>query len=453
VPLQGTPGQSWGTQPQVRPADERAQAEGNAWGTTGGTGGWPQSSLFAEQNQQSTSSRQFQQNAFGVPPGTGFADPNQSGLQSSFASFQQTPQASQNTFLSASRQQSYQVDPNQSGLQSSFASFQQTPQASQNTFLSASRQQSYQVDPNQSGLQSSFASFQQNPQASQNTFLSASRQQEQQRPAPWSVQNNPPARPAWMNQEDSRRSRRKGPGAGVVIVILVLLVLLLGGGAFAGYKVFIARNATATAPNPPTIATPSTPPLFRDTFQQNTANWDLTTPAGAKITLAGGKMVMESDNNKLYQEPFPGGKTYGDFRLDIDAGLTTGDPKNGYGVYVRGASAQDDPLGLFYRFEVYGDGYFYIYKGSLDANGNLQVQSIAQSQQPSDAVNTRGQMNHLTVIAQGSKLTWIINGTTVASLTDTSYKSGTMALFVSNVAKVPAGAQATFQNLAIFPAP
>jgi hypothetical protein len=392
------------------------QAEGNAWGATGGTDGWPQNNLFAEQAQQSTAARQVQQNIFGASPGTDFTDPNQSGLQRNFASFQQNPQASQSAFLSASRQQGYH-------------------------------------DPNQSGLQSNFASFQQNPQASQSAFLAAARPQEYQRPAPWSTQNNPPVRPGWMNQDDGGQPRKKGPGAGVVIVILLLLVLLLGGGLFAGYKVFIARNATATTPHAPAIATPSTPPLFRDTFQQNTANWDLTTPPGAKITLAGGKMLMESDNNKLYQEPFPGGKTYGDFRLDIDAGLTTGDPKNGYGVYVRGALAQDDPLGLFYRFEIYGDGYFYIYKGSLDANGNLQVQSIAQSQQPSDAVNVKGQMNHLTIIAQGPKLTWIINGTTVASLTDNSYKSGTMALFVSNVAKVPAGAQATFQNLAIFPAP
>jgi hypothetical protein len=408
VPGQGTSGLPWGAQSQFQQTGQQ-----NAWsdGNTGGTGGWPQHSLFADQRQQAQqpmSARQFQQNIFGSPPGAGFVDPNQSSL------FQQN-----------------------------------AAQTGQSPFLTAPQHNGYQADPNQSSL------FQQNAaQTGQSPFLTAPQQSGYQRPAPWSTAHNPQPRPGWAQRgNEDEGKRRKGPGVGVVLVIVVLLMALLGGGAFLGYKVFVSHNNAANAPNTPAVVTPSTPPLFHDTFQQNTASWDLAAPTGAMITLSGGKMVMESDNNKLYQEPFPGGKTYGDFRLDVDAGLTGGDPKNGYGVYVRGASAQDDPLGLFYRFEIYGDGYFYIYKGSLDANGNLQVQSIAQSQQPSDAVNLKGQMNHLTIIARGTKLTWIINGTTVANLTDNSYKSGTMALFVSNVAKVPAGAQSTFQNLAIFPAP
>lgn len=398
VPGQGTAGLSWGAQSQFQ------QAGRDAWGATGGTGGWPQNSLFADQQQaqQSMPAPQFQQNIFGSPPGTGFADPHQSAL------------------YTGGLQQAH--PPN---------SFPQQADA----YRSALHTGGLQARPH-------------------NPFVGAPQQTGSQRPAPWNTQNN--QRPAWMQQgahDEDEGPGRKGPGAGVVLVILLLLLALLGGGAFAGYRVFFARNAASTAPNAPAVVTPSTPPLFHDTFQQNTANWDLTAPTGAKITLTGGKLLMESDNNKLYQEPFPGGKTYGDFRVDVDAGLSGGDPKNGYGVYVRGASAQNDPLGLFYRFEVYGDGYFYVYKGSLDANGNLQVQSIAQAEQPSDAIGLKGQMNHLTIIAQGQKLTWIINGTTVATLKDNSYKSGTMALFVSNVAKVPAGAQATFQNLAVFPAP
>ncbi len=381
-------------------------ASGNAWGSPGQADGWPQNSLFADQNQpvpQSRPSQQFQQNIFGAPPGNSFVGPNQSSLNNTFAGFQQNPAQSAN-----------------------------------------------------SSLNNTFASFQQNPAQSANgSFFNATRQDSYTRPAPWTTLNNPQARPAWMKGEgddDEEDTGKKGPGAGVVIVIVVLLVALIGGGAFAGYKIFLSRTATTTTTNGPAIVTPSVTPLFHETFQNNNAKWDLTAPTGAKVTLAGGKMILESDNNKLYQEPFPGGKTYGDFRLDLDAGLTGGDAKNGYGVYVRGASAQNDPLGLFYRFEVYGDGYFYIYKGSLDANGNLQVQSIAQSQQPSNAVNLKGKMNHLTIIAQGPKLTWLINGTQVASLTDNSYKSGTMALFVSNVANVQPGAVAAFQNLAIFPA-
>jgi len=35
---------------------------------------------------------------------------------------------------------------------------------------------------------------------------------------------------------------------------------------------------------------------------------------------------------------------------------------------------------------------------------------------------------------------------------DNNYKSGSVALFVSNLLTLPAGAQATFSQLAIFPA-
>ena len=48
-------------------------------------------------------------------------------------------------------------------------------------------------------------------------------------------------------------------------------------------------------------------------------------------------------------------------------------------------------------------------------------------------------------------MTFQINGVTVYTFSDNSYKSGSVALFVSNVSGVKAGAQATFQNLAIFP--
>lgn len=306
-------------------------------------------------------------------------------------------------------------------------------------------------------MNNTFSGLPQNPNQSalNSSFFNATRQNQNSAGAsPWNTLHNRQARPAWMkNQDDEEEGgNKKRPGAGAVIVIVVLLIALIGGGVFAAYKIFKHNGTTTTTTtNTTTIATPTGTPLFRETFQGNKAGWDTTPPDGAKITLGGGKMVLESDNNKLFQELFPGGKTYGDFRLDLDVGLTSGDPGNGYGVYIRGASTQNSPLGLFYRFEVYGNGYFYIYKGSQKADGTLQVNSLAQSLQPSNAVNPKGKMNHLAIIAKGAKLTFIINGTTVANVNDESYKSGTMALFVSNVASVPAGAQATFQNIAIFP--
>lgn len=252
--------------------------------------------------------------------------------------------------------------------------------------------------------------------------------------------------------DDDEDEGKKRTSPAVVAVIIVLVVAIIGGGAFGAYKFLKSNNSANNTQAPLTIVTPNGTPLFGDKFQDNKANWDLTQPPGAKITLSNGALVLESDNNKLYPELLPGGKTFGDFRLDVDAGLTKGDPSNGYGVYFRGASTQNSLLGLYYRFEIYGDGSFYIYKGFQDSNGKPQSTSLKQSG-PNNAIAHEGQLNHLTIIAKGQQLTFIVNNTTVSTFTDNSYKSGTVALFVSNVEQVAPGATATFKNLAIFPAP
>jgi len=60
-------------------------------------------------------------------------------------------------------------------------------------------------------------------------------------------------------------------------------------------------------------------------------------------------------------------------------------------------------------------------------------------------------MNHITIVANGSVMTLIVNGQTVYTYTDDNYKGGSIALFVSNLPKLAPGAQATFKNLAVYP--
>lgn len=307
---------------------------------------------------------------------------------------------------------------------------------------------------NQSQFNNGFSNgFQQNPnQSSLNSAFFNATQQNTYGASPMSPPNRG-ARPAWMrdSDDDEDDGKKKGTSPVVIAVIIVLVLAVVGGGAFGAYKFLKSNNSANTSQTPTTIVTPTGTPLFGDKFQDNKAGWDLTQPPGAKITLSNGALILESDNNKLLPELLPGGKTFGDFRLDVDAGLTSGDPSNGYGVYIRGASTQNSNLGLYYRFEVYGDGSFFIYKGFVDNNGKPQSVSLKQSG-PNNAIAHKGQLNHLTIIAKGQQLSFIVNGTNVSTFTDNSYKSGVIALFVSNVLNVAPGAQATFKNLAIFPA-
>ncbi|HEU0003870.1 MAG TPA: family 16 glycoside hydrolase [Ktedonobacteraceae bacterium] len=261
----------------------------------------------------------------------------------------------------------------------------------------------------------------------------------------------------YYQQPPQPEEQKRGPSVAVILLIVVALLLIIGGGGVAGYFFFFKGQGqgTGTTAITPTaaIVTPSVKPLFGDNFQDNTNKWNLTsTPGQYSVTVGGGQMVLEDDHNKLLWEILPG-QTFADFRLDVDARLTKGDKTNGYGVFIRGIASQGVDIGLYYRFELYGDGTFALYKGSLDANGNTISTSVTNNEYiPNAAIKTEGNINHITVIAKGSSMVFMVNGVSVYTYNDSAYKGGEVALFVSNLPNLPPVAQAVFTHLAVFPA-
>jgi hypothetical protein len=250
---------------------------------------------------------------------------------------------------------------------------------------------------------------------------------------------------------DRPPQKKGGPKVGLIIGI-VLLVIVVVGGAFAGFFFLNSHNQNSTATNamPTVIITPSVTPLISDFFTNNKAGWDLTSnPGKFSVQVGGGSMVLEDDDNKLLWEILPG-KSFTDFRLDVNALLSKGDPNNGYGVIIRGASSQASDLATYYRFELYGDGTYAIFKGSMDSTSQAQSSKV-QGYTASDAIAKAGRVNHLTIMAKGPSMTLMVNGQTLYTYTDDNYRSGSVALFVSNLPSLPRGAQATFTNLALFP--
>ncbi len=247
----------------------------------------------------------------------------------------------------------------------------------------------------------------------------------------------------------------RGPNVVAILLVIVAILLLIGGGCIAGYFFLFKNQDQQTITITPTavpIVTPSIKPFFGDNFQDNSHKWILSSVPGQYSTsIGGGQMVLEDDHNQLLWEIVPG-QTFSDFRLDVDAKLTRGDKTNGYGVYIRGIATQSSDIGLFYRFELYGDRTFGLFKGILDANGNTTFTSLTgRDLMPSTAIQTEGITNHITIIAKGSSMQFMVNNTSVYTLNDSSYKGGEVALFVSNLPKNPPVAQAIFTHLAIFP--
>jgi hypothetical protein len=86
----------------------------------------------------------------------------------------------------------------------------------------------------------------------------------------------------------------------------------------------------------------------------------------------------------------------------------------------------------------------------VDANGT-STSSPLVNYRISPVVQKVGSVNHITIIANGPSMTLIVNGQTLATTSDSSYTSGSIALFVSNIQGAPPSAQATFSKLYIYP--
>lgn len=249
-----------------------------------------------------------------------------------------------------------------------------------------------------------------------------------------------------------RSSRSK---AAIVLAGLAAL-LILAVLAYAGYGL-VSGNTDTTSTSQTTGNTAKTnsgsqqATLFADTFENNNQKWLVQSDPGIFSVAVGNRaLTLEDSNNKILWESLPTDSKFSDFHLTVDATLTKGEQKNGYGVYIRGASNDASKLATYYRFEVYGDGTYAILKGTVDGNGKMN-DTVIVNYTSSPAIQKQGSVNHIAIVAKGSTITCMVNNQILHTFTDDSYKSGSIALFVSNVPDAQPGAQVQFSNLAIYP--
>ncbi|WP_376796016.1 family 16 glycoside hydrolase [Thermogemmatispora sp.] len=249
---------------------------------------------------------------------------------------------------------------------------------------------------------------------------------------------------------------RGGPNFGLIALIaVVVLVLVLGGLGVFALTHRGGGNTGSVTPTPAqgTSTTTTATPLFSDNFANNNHGWDLTSvPGRYSVKLGNGQLVLEEDNNRILPEFVPG-KTFDDFRLEVDVAITKGTQENsGFGVYIRASANQNTELATYYRFAMYGDSTYAIFKGMVDSAGEPLDDQKLVGYLSTTALKPIGQVNHVQIIAKGSTMTLAVNGQTLNSVTDSSYKSGSIALYVSNLPDTPKGVVVAYSNLAIYPA-
>jgi predicted nucleic acid-binding Zn ribbon protein len=249
--------------------------------------------------------------------------------------------------------------------------------------------------------------------------------------------------------KNQKQEKRTWLMIGMIALVVILIAVSLG-----GYFVFSKSGNTALEPKPSYTPAPlpTGKPLFSDQFTNNNNGWDLTSCSGQfSVKVGNGSMTLEDDNNRLLWEIVPGGRVFSNFYLTVDAVLSKGSQDNGYGIYIRGASNQSLDIATYYRFEIYGDGSYAIFKGTQNASGTLNVVKLVDYT-ISPAIHTQGQVNQIAINANGPGLSFYVNGQLIKFVTDNTYTNGSIAMFVSNLPNSPPGVQATFSHFVIYPA-
>lgn len=233
-----------------------------------------------------------------------------------------------------------------------------------------------------------------------------------------------------------------------VVMVVVITGLHAAGISLATLATLTQRGAVTSVV---TYSAPNVTPLFADSFVNDAAGWNLqSSPGSYQVSVEDEKLTIEVDKNNLLWEPLPGAISYSDFTLTVNAVLAQGGQNNGYGLYIRGAAGRNSDLDTYYRFELYGDASYAIFKGIVAQNGK-SIATRVVNYTLSSAIQKKGKINHIMLIARGTSLSFIVNGQLLKTFVDASYPSGSVALFASHLPGAKPGIQVQFSQLALYP--
>jgi hypothetical protein len=188
---------------------------------------------------------------------------------------------------------------------------------------------------------------------------------------------------------------------------------------------------TATTTTLPTwVPTAITPPAlstFYDTFINNYHNWPLT-PLGSNDgylrIMVNNSLILSNTNPTPLIEAVPTLTNLDNYVVSTDFTINQGDANDGTGLYLRG----DNTLDHDYRIDVNGNNTFDVAKEYLDTQQSQQETMLVPPTH-TDILNPPGHTNTLTVILIGPTITVEINNIVVATVNDSSYTNGQIALF------------------------
>ncbi len=248
--------------------------------------------------------------------------------------------------------------------------------------------------------------------------------------------------------------RRTSPVMAVIIVALVLVII--GGGVALYFTRFQSQNlanngnvttatvahASSTPATTPAGTQPSTPGAtqlssgnpytnagtlrFNDALTDNShgnAWMEGTNSAGATCAFSGGVYQSIEPNTGFFHSCMEQATTFTNFVFEVRETMVSGDYE---GIVFR---VNPNNRNQYYFFAIYTDGTYDL-KLSTDANWN-NASDLAKSSSPA-ILTSANQTNVIAVVADFGNLALYVNGTQVASVSDSTLSSGLLGMFAGN---------------------
>jgi len=196
-------------------------------------------------------------------------------------------------------------------------------------------------------------------------------------------------------------------------------------------------------PSPQVSPTPQPSPqtglLYSDDFSDPSSGWLVLPGEDDEKGYSDGEYYVLVNKPNLASWGRPG-RTFTDFRLEVDARKVAGPDDNGFGVVVRYRDSAN-----FYAFEISSDGYYAVLKL---VNGGWEALAPWSA---SPHINQGESTNHLTLIAQGANFSFSVNGEHLVDVVDTSYAEGDIGLLAGTYSE--GGVRIHFDNVEVWALP
>ena len=182
---------------------------------------------------------------------------------------------------------------------------------------------------------------------------------------------------------------------------------------------------------------------YEESFDE-AGNWGTGASDDVRGDVVDGQYQMEVRSNAgLFMAT--AGENFGDAVYELEATQVDGPLNNGYGMLFR----VDDDSDSFYAFEVSGDGYIWIGWCSDLCRGDA-VALVGGDWFQSGAVNQGLQeTNRLRVVAEGTRMTFFVNGVEVGRTSDSRLAEGDVAVAVETLGEP--GVRVVFDNFKVTP--